>query len=55
MFENDTAEWVFICFIINFEQVLLVLTLVSNVSQPAFTCSKLTVEALEQGMIYVQS
>ena len=26
-----------------------------NLSQPAFTCSKLTIETLEQGVKYVQS
>ena len=26
-----------------------------GVSQPAFTCSKLTIETLEQGVKYVQS
>ena len=26
-----------------------------NVTQPAFTCSKLTIETLEQGVKYVQS
>ena len=28
---------------------------ISKSSQPAFTCSKLTIEALEQGVKYVQS
>ena len=28
---------------------------ITNVTQPAFTCSKLTVETLEQGVKYVQS
>ena len=27
----------------------------SDVTQPAFTCSKLTIETLEQGVKYVQS
>ena len=26
-----------------------------NITQPAFTCSKLTIETLEQGVKYVQS
>ena len=29
--------------------------LLSTTSQPAFTCSKLTIETLEQGVKYVQS
>ena len=29
--------------------------LLTNHSQPAFTCSKLTIETLEQGVKYVQS
>ena len=29
--------------------------LLSNITQPAFTCSKLTIETLEQGVKYVQS
>ena len=28
---------------------------IRKLSQPAFTCSKLTIETLEQGMKYVQS
>ena len=27
----------------------------ANISQPAFTCSKLTIETLEQGVKYAQS
>ena len=29
-------------------------TLFSQLTQPAFTCSKLTIETLEQGVKYVQ-
>ena len=31
------------------------ITLVQNETQSAFTCSKLTIETLEQGVKYVQS
>ena len=48
-------------FIVNFEHiphlvlVFVLLTLSINGSQPAFTCSKLTIETLEQGVKYVKS
>ena len=32
----------------------LVLSRLDKASQPAFTCSKLTIETLEQGVKYVQ-
>ena len=41
LLSNGLQEKVLICYII--------------MSQPAFTCSKLTTEALEQGVKYVQS
>ena len=33
----------------------LLLTIFKAITQPAFTCSKLTIETLEQGVKYVQS
>ena len=33
----------------------VIVNLKRNKPQPAFTCSKLTIEALEQGVKYVQS
>ena len=40
------------------EQVSSFTKLINNIqfqSQPAFTCSKLTIETLEQGVKYIQS
>ena len=36
-------------------QILMVVFCYSVLTQPAFACSKLTVEALEQSVTYVQS
>ena len=59
-----TSFW---CFIIEFEQVnvgrsmflrtlsIFILMGAKVTTQPVFTCSKLTVETLEQGVKYVQS
>ena len=35
--------------------VMIAISSVEMFSQPAFTCSKLTIETLEQGVKYVQS
>ena len=46
-------------FVVNFEHISLLFlrqyVFQSNTSQLAFTCSKLIIERLEQGMKYVQS
>ena len=39
----------------NFQHFSHIATVFLSVSQPAFTCSKSTVETLEQGVKYVQS
>ena len=45
------------CLFSTFRHVSMVIFLknILAVSQPAFTCSKLTIETLEQGVKYVQS
>ena len=37
------------------ESVITIPLQKKTISQPAFTCSKLTIETLEQGVKYVQS
>ena len=37
------------------QMCFLFLNIIINQTQPAFTCSKLTIETLEQGVKYVQS
>ena len=39
----------------NFFCAVIILSFGLKISQPAFTCSKLTIETLEQGVKYVQS
>ena len=46
VFENDILECAYYLFYIS---------RFTSVTQPAFTCSKLTIETLEQGVKYVQN
>ena len=38
-----------------FEKLKVIMMKTIDLTQPAFTCSKLTIETLEQGVKYVQS
>ena len=49
---TDNSTWVFF---LQYEKAIPCLSECRKISQPAFSCSKLTTEALEQGVKYVPS